>query len=258
MNRPAVAVPTRRTLRKNKAVNYVGESHLDLLMRLGLLPLMIPVVDGTLACLPQYRNVSGLLLVEGEDIEPGRYAAEPANRKYLEQTHPLKDEIEIRLLRYALRNRLPVLGICRGSQLMNVVCGGTLYGDVRKEMRSGLRHINPGPHYDDYRHPIMIVQGTPLHQWYGRRTISVNSYHHQGVRKLARRFRAMAHAEDGLIEAFYDPAADFTVGLQFHPERMLKEYAGNVHVWQAFASAVRKAQKATVLNPALSSKFLVR
>jgi gamma-glutamyl-gamma-aminobutyrate hydrolase PuuD len=251
MNRPVVAVPARRTLRKNKAINYVGEAHLELLMRLGLLPLMIPVVDGTLACLPQYRNVSGLLLVEGEDIEPSRYAAEPANRKYLEQTHPLKDEIEIRLLRYALRHRLPVLGICRGSQLMNVVCGGTLYGDVQKEKRSALRHINPGPHYDDYRHPVTIVPDTPLDRWYSRRTIAVNSYHHQGVRKLARRFRPMAHSEDGLVEGFYDPAADFAVGLQFHPERMLTEYAGNLRVWQAFARAVRKGQKASVFSPAL-------
>src|SRR6202011_220635 len=78
-------------------------------------------------------------------------------------------------------------------------------------------------------------------QWYRRRTLRVNSYHHQGIRRLASRFKPMAFAKDELIEGYYDPKADFLVGLQFHPERMLKEYAGNWRVWQAFGSAVHRA-----------------
>ena len=157
----------------------------------------MPVVDGALKCLPQYtENMCGLLLVEGEDMEPRRYEAEPANLRYLEKTDPVKDEIEIRLLRQALRLQIPILGICRGSQLLNVVCGGTLYGDVRKEKGSGLKHVDPRT-YDTYRHKISVVPGSLLERWYGRRELRVNSYHHQGIRRLAGRFRAMAHAEDG-------------------------------------------------------------
>jgi putative glutamine amidotransferase len=244
MPRPAVVVTTRRTVRKHKYIDYVGEYHLQLLIRLGMLPLIVPVVDGTLACLPQYRSeMRGLLLVEGEDIEPGRYEADEANFEHLEKTHPLKDEIEVRLLRDALRRKIPILGICRGSQMLNVVCGGTLYGDVQKEKNSDLKHINPGEHYDDYRHPVTIVPGTPLEKWYRLETIQVNSYHHQGVRRLASRFRPMAHADDGLVEAFYDPKAEFVVGLQFHPERMLKDYAGNLRVWKAFGAAVHRVAR---------------
>ena len=243
MSRPAVLVTTRRTVRKHRHIDYVGELHLQLLIQLGALPVMIPVVDGTLTCLPQYeKEMSGLLLVEGEDIDPSRFAAEPANFEYLEKTHDLKDEIEVRLLRRALRKKVPVMGICRGSQMLNVICGGTLFGDVQKEKESTLEHIQPGEHYDDYRHPVSIVPGTPLGEWYSEPTINVNSYHHQGVRRLAPRFRPMAHAPDGLIEAFYDPNAGFVVGLQFHPERMLKEYTGNMRVWEAFARAVRNTQ----------------
>jgi gamma-glutamyl-gamma-aminobutyrate hydrolase PuuD len=238
--RPVVVVVTRRTLRKNKYVNYVGAFHLELLLRLRLLPLMVPVVEGTVACLPQYQqDMRGLLLVEGEDVEPRRYQARKANFQYLEQTHALKDEIEVHLARQALRRKLPILGICRGAQLLNVVCGGTLYGDVQKEKKSSLKHIDAA-HYDTLRHPITVVPGTPLEKWYRRRALQVNSYHHQGVRRLAPRFRPMAHAEDGLIEAYYDPKAPFVVGLQFHPERMLQEYAGNWRVWQAFGSAVHQ------------------
>ena len=240
MKRPSVLVVTRRTVRKNKYIDYVGEFHLALLIRLGILPVMVPVVEGAPALLPDYMaTMKGLLLVEGEDIEPEHYKALPENFKHLEKTHPLKDEMEIGLIRRALRKRLPILGICRGSQLLNVVCGGTLYGDVQKEKKSRLKHINFA-HYDTYRHPISIVPGSPLQMWYRRKTLRVNSYHHQGIRDLARRFKPMAYAKDGLVEAYYDPSAGFVVGLQFHPERMLEETAGNWRIWEAFGSAVRR------------------
>jgi putative glutamine amidotransferase len=240
MKRPSVLVVTRRTVRKHKYIDYVGEFHLALLVRLGLLPVMVPVVEGASACLPAYMaDMKGLLLVEGEDVSPEHYRSRPENFKYLEKTHPLKDEMEIRLIRHALRQNLPILGICRGSQLLNVVCGGTLYGDIKKEKKSRLKHINFA-HYDAYRHSISIVPGSPLQKWYRRRLLPVNSYHHQGIRDLSPRFESMAYAEDGLVEAYYDPQAEFVVGLQFHPERMLEEAAGNWRVWKAFGSAVHR------------------
>jgi putative glutamine amidotransferase len=242
MKRPAVLVVTRRTIRKNRFIDYVAEAHLALLVRLKTLPVMVPVVEGSRACLPGYMaGMRGLLLVEGEDIEPKHFHATRENYKHLEKTHPLKDEIEIELIRYALRRHLPVLGICRGSQLLNVVCGGTLYGDVQKEKKSRLKHIDFA-HYDAYRHPISIVAGSPLQNWYGRKSLRVNSYHHQGIRDLAPRFQAMAYSKDELIEGYCDPNETFVVGLQFHPERMLEEPAGNWRIWKAFAAAVRRAR----------------
>lgn len=239
MNRPEVLVVANQTIRKDKLIDYVGEFHLDLLIQLGAHPVIVPVVEGTLPCLTQYmERMAGLLVVEGDDVDPKRFAARKANLQYIEKTFPLKDEIETRLLRSALRRKLPILGICRGSQLLNVVCGGTLYGDVQKEKGSHRPHIDH-EHYDTYRHPVSILPGTPLARWYRRKTLNVNSYHHQGVLKLAPRFQPMAHADDGLIEAFYDPEAAFVVGLQFHPERMLKEYAGNLKVWKAFTAAMQ-------------------
>jgi len=242
MKRPAVLVVTRRTIRKNKFIDYVAEAHLKLLVRLKILPVMVPVVEGARACLPGYlADMRGLLLVEGEDIQPKYFKATRENYDHLEKTHPLKDEIEIELIRYALRKNFPILGICRGSQLLNVVCGGTLYGDVQKEMKSRLKHINFA-HYDSYRHAISIVAGSPLQRWYGRKSLRVTSYHHQGIRELAPRFLPMAYAKDGLVEGYFDPKADFIVGLQFHPERMPEEPAGNWHIWKALGAAVRRAQ----------------
>lgn len=238
MKRPVVLITTRRTTRRIRYVDYVAALHLELLVRLRILPLIVPVVKGALSCLPEFtRCMHGLLIVEGEDIQPKRYRSRKENFQYLEKTDAIKDEIEIRLMRQALRRKLPILGICRGSQLLNVVCGGTLYGDVRKEKQSRLEHVDYA-HYDSYRHAINVIPGSPLAHFYGRRRMLVNSYHHQGIRDLARRFKPMAHSDDGLVEAYYDPKADFVVGLQFHPERMLKEHAGNMRVWDAFGAAV--------------------
>jgi gamma-glutamyl-gamma-aminobutyrate hydrolase PuuD len=242
MKRPSVVVVTRRTIRNHKYIDYVGEFHLALLVRLKTLPVMVPVVEGAEACVPDYlTDMQGLLLVEGEDIEPKRFKATRDNYKHIQKTHALKDEIEIKLIRHALRNKLPILGICRGSQLINVVCGGTLYGDVQKEKKSRLKHIN-FDHYDTYRHPISIDSKTPLREWYRRRTLPVNSYHHQGIRDLALRFKSMAVAEDGLVEAYYDPKEDFVVGLQFHPERLLEESAGNWRIWKDFGAAIHRVR----------------
>src|ERR1700686_478828 len=179
MKRPAVLVVTRRTVRKNKYIDYVGEYHLALLIRLKTLPVMVPVVEGSHTCLPDYlADMRGLLLVEGEDIEPKHFQADRENYKHLEKTHPLKDQIEIELIRYALRKKIPILGICRGSQLLNVICGGTLNGDVQKEKKSRLKHIN-FEHSDSYRHLISIAPKIPLRKWYRRSTLRVKSYHHQ-------------------------------------------------------------------------------
>ena len=120
---------------------------------------------------------------------------------------------------------------------MNVACDGTLYLDLEKELTNKLpeerrtRHIDYD-NYDEHRHVVRIVENSPLHSWFKdsldgeNMEILVNSYHHQGVKKLAQRFVPMAFASDGLMEGFYDPdtynpeEGKFIMGLQFHPERM--------------------------------------
>jgi putative glutamine amidotransferase len=249
---PRIVIVSRRHRRKALWVDYVGEAHLELLMGLGARPVIVPVAAHTPALLAGYaQEMDGLLLVEGEDIAPARYRAAPTTARLAEETHPLKDEIEFRLCRLALRQRLPVLGICRGAQILNVIGGGTLYADVKKEMPSRLVHringqingrINgraDGVRYHRHRHALTILPNTPLARWYGRAHIRVNSYHHQGIKQLAGRFRPMAYAGDGLLEGFYDPEAPFIIGVQFHPERMLNDYRGNRTLFRAFVAAAK-------------------
>ncbi len=242
MIHPAVVVVTRRTTRKNKYIDYVGEYHLELLIRMRIFPLMVPVVEGTPSLLPQYmRGMKGLLLVEGEDVEPKRYKPPAAALQYLEKTHPLKDEIEIRLIRHAMRNRhsdpgdLPRLPADQCRVRRHAV-RATCRRRRNPTSRTSITTITTptGTRYSSCLAPRWL-------RGMAKKRFAVNSYHHQGIRELAPRFRPMAHAKDGLIEAYYDPKADFLVGLQFHPERMLPEYPGNLRVWKAFGRAVHSA-----------------
>ena len=223
-------------------IDYVGEAHLKLLVRLRVLPLIVPVVEGTLASLPQFaRSMRGLLLVEGEDIDPKRYRVSRANLRYLEDPSAQgRDRFACCAWPCAEGS---ILGICRGSQNCSTWCGGTLHVDVQKEKESRLKHIDYA-HYDTYRHRIAIAPASPLAHWYRRQSMRVNSYHHQGILRLASRFKPMAHAEDGLVEAYYDPRAEFLVGTQFHPERMPEGSSGNARLWKAFSSAVKRRRKA--------------
>lgn len=276
---PRVLIVSRRSVRKNKFVDFVGEYHLDLIVSYGAVPVIVPRVSGVHMLLESFEPIHGVLLCEGEDIDPSLYEAETSNlsAEELEEIRKLhvsdtaidkeKDTIELRLAKLCLERNIPYLGICRGSQVLNVACGGTLYQDIGKELTKEVPEKGKVVHmdYDDYdghRHPVTILKNTPLHQWFrdsldegGRMEISVNSYHHQGVKRLAQRFVPMAFAPDGLIEGFYDPDAynpeegKFIMGLQFHPERMRRpdsdefDYPGCLSAYKEFTKAVVAYQK---------------
>ncbi|KAL3701059.1 hypothetical protein R1sor_019081 [Riccia sorocarpa] len=249
---PRVLVVSRRTVRKNKFVDFVGEYHLDLIVKYGAVPVIVPRVSGLHSLLDSFEPIHGVLLCEGEDIDPSLYESDlshltPEDIAKIKSSHVSdtqidkdKDSIELQLARRCLERNIPYLGICRGSQVLNVACGGSLYLDVETELSSKkgveIHHIDYN-NYDAHRHPVTVIEGTPLQEWFAdslRRSptgseLIVNSYHHQGVKRLAARFQPMAYAPDGLVEAFYDPAVSdpgegkFIMGLQFHPERMRHE-----------------------------------
>ncbi|KAM7270187.1 hypothetical protein ACFE04_029401 [Oxalis oulophora] len=273
---PRVLIVSRRTVRKNKFVDFVGEYHLDLIVNYGAVPVIVPRVSGVHMLLESFEPIHGVLLCEGEDIDPCYYEAEhsglsPEELEQIRIEHASdtaidkeKDTIELSLAKLCLERNIPYLGICRGSQVLNVACGGTLYQDVEKELskQNGrvVDHINYD-NYDGHRHVVKVIEETPLHKWFkdsleeDRMEILVNSYHHQGVKKLAQRFVPMAFAPDGLIEGFYDPdtynpeEGKFIMGLQFHPERMRKsdsedfDYPGCPSAYQEFVKAVIAYEK---------------
>jgi gamma-glutamyl-gamma-aminobutyrate hydrolase PuuD len=237
-----VLIVARRLARKNKLIDWVSEIHLSLLLQEDLFPVIVPLSSEVLEALPEYiERVSGLMLVEGGDIHPSFTGSEVPAEK-LNEVDLVKDKIEFALLDHVSTRKLPYLGFCRGNEVLNVSRGGTLHRDVYEDLGRKTLHLDPD-HYDQHRHGLNVIPGTPLFDWYGSDRLMVNSYHHQGIETLGKGLEPMAVADDGLVEAVFDPSFSFCVGLQFHPERMLEEYAGNRRVFEAFGQAVRAGNR---------------
>lgn len=161
----------------------------------------------------------GVLLTGGADVDPARYHAE---RHPTVEINPARDEFEFALARLALERNMPMLAICRGIQLLNVVAGGTLVQDIPSQRPGVLSHGIPHPP-DRIAHDVLVRPDTCLAALLapaldGDRHIAVNSRHHQAVDALAPGFVAAATAPDGIVEAIEKPDAAFCVGVQWHPE----------------------------------------
>jgi putative glutamine amidotransferase len=182
------------------------------LLTAGGLPLALPQLAGAIG--PALERIDALVLAPGRDIEPARYGQEP--HPLLAATEPQRDAFELELVHAALDRGLPILGICRGIQVLNVALGGTLHQDVRLDATSAEHPSDPGwarwreleasslagtvppPHP---RHPIAVTPGSLLARALGATDAEVNSFHHQAIDRLGRGLEAVARAPDGVIEA---------------------------------------------------------
>ena len=188
-------------------------TYADAFARAGNTPLVLPAETNRAVVARMLASVDVLLLCGGEDVDPSRYKTKPSPR--LGEVNLRRDDWEFLLLDEAVKRRLPVIGICRGCQLINVYFGGTLWQDLPSERPSDIAHRGKGACHD-----IQIVAGSRLARSLGVEGIQVNSSHHQAVKDLAPGFRAVAVAPDGVVEAIESDVLPI-VAVQFHPERLV-------------------------------------
>jgi putative glutamine amidotransferase len=200
MNKPLIGITTDLDGEYVRLKHYYCRA----ITAAGGLPVLIPPVGKSL---PYARKIDGLLISGGADLNPHYYGEEMTSsiRPVSEQ----RSDFEISLLKKAMRLRKPVLGICYGMQLINVVFGGTLYQDIDSGAKVAISHKKG-------YHMIVITENRLLKE--GR--FSVNSTHHQAIKKLGRRLSAFAYSMDRLIEGFYREDYPFLIGVQWHPERL--------------------------------------
>ena len=199
-----------------KTLSYVENDMARYLARKGILPVMIPDVEEEI----QHHildEMDGIVLQGGSDIAPQTYGEEPIG---LWKGDPYRDFYEMDILDYAMENEKPVLGICRGFQLMNVYFGGTLFQDTTTQ-KTEVKEHRSAEQYDSVKHEIFFEKGKVLDRIYANeKHPHVNSVHHQSVKQLGKNLEIYATSDDGLIEAFgYTKAPEGKVmGVQWHPE----------------------------------------
>nr|WP_314488940.1 gamma-glutamyl-gamma-aminobutyrate hydrolase family protein [uncultured Pseudomonas sp.] len=226
----------------------------EILVRLGCVPIAVPVdlEQGGLTRLLAVAD--GLLLTSGQDIAPERYGevckvnytaeaqgvGTPFNRPLILKPDSQRDELELLLYHHARSAKLPILGICRGMQVINVGEGGTLYQELPP---SHIMH-QLGEDGWVHHHPIKVVQKSLLAQLTQGTAVVMSSVHHQGIKSLAPSLIATAHASDGVIEAVELGKRDhFVLGIQGHAEQSIQNFPFLSGIWSEFANAMHRRKQ---------------
>jgi putative glutamine amidotransferase len=187
----------------------------------GGVPVVLPPVVEPRAAAALLDGMDGLLLSGGSDLDPGYYGEEPVPE--LGVTIPERDAFEMNLLKHALRRKIPIFGICRGMQILNVALGGTLYQDLPSQMDHMvlLGHRQETPKWEP-THEVEVDGGSKVAGIMGTDELKVNSYHHQAIKDLASDLVAVACSPDGVIEAVEssDLSKRWIIGVQWHAEAM--------------------------------------
>lgn len=205
-----------RTVFGPKSLSYMENDMVRWIGKKGVLPVLLPDLEGELLK-DIIDQMDGIILQGGSDIAPAQYGEDPIGKW---RGDVYRDQYELKILDYAIRKEKPILGICRGFQLMNVYFGGSLYQDIPSQKPGAGAHRS-AELYDTINHPINFVPGTLLGDLYGHvANPKVNTVHHQAVKQLGQDLEVYAHSDDGFIEAFgYTKAAPGKVmGVQWHPE----------------------------------------
>ena len=210
----------------------------------GAAPVLIPLLDDLEALRAIYERMDGLLIPGGVDLDPRAFGETPHER--LGRTDPARDRVELQLVRWAIDDQKPVLGLCRGLQVINVALGGTLYQDLEAQYPNALKHDyfpNYGFERDYLAHTVTLTPGSRLHHALDAGSISVNSMHHQGIKVLGRSLAPAATAPDGLIEAVEACDDSFLVGVQWHPEVFESTEPNTEHLFSDFITASRRSSR---------------
>lgn len=202
----------------------------------GGIPVYLPPTESESNLADLYDALDAILLPGGPDVDPVFYGQPHSTQ--LGPVYPKLDRFEITLIRRAMADDKPILAICRGQQILNVALGGTLYQDLPSDHGKALDHsLSLKIGWSHLAHAIEIEKASALARIVGKKSIRVNSLHHQAIKELGLGLQASAHSKDGVIEAVEMPSKRFVVGIQCHPEELFTGNPWAKHLFEAFIAA---------------------
>lgn len=215
----------------------VVQDYIKAIIKAGAVPLVLPTAAPANIIHQHLAIIDGLILSGGNDIQAHLFGEEP--HRLTDECCPERDHYEITLAQLAAKQRKPILGICRGLQLLNVAFGGTLYQDLSLFSPNVHQHTQKAPTYAA-SHSVDIIKGTMLHQVFGCDTVQTNSFHHQGIKALADGFVVNAKSKDGVIEGIEKMDESYMLGVQWHPEFMVEHHPSMLDLFHHFVKATHR------------------
>ena len=235
--RPLIGVPSQADYREGSGRPIYGNNrtYIHAVEHAGGVPVLIPMLNDVSLLEALLVRLDGLLFSGGVDINPCFYHEE-AHPHLGEVDHKL-DELEMFLVQWALRERMPILGVCRGMQLLNVALGGSLYQDLNTQYPEGMEHCRRELPRNTLIHSIHIEEGSQMEKVLGTNEIWINSLHHQAVKDLGQGVHISGRAEDGVAELLEVAGYSFVMAIQGHPEELYTSETACEKLFVAFVEA---------------------
>jgi len=235
--RPVIGLTV--TLKNNNQT--LGNDYVRAVINAGGVPYLIPTISDDKVLDQIVSQLDGMLFTGGPDVNPARYGAEP--HPQLGEVNEARDTFELKLFQKVYAKKLPIYGICRGMQVINVALGGTLYQDIPSDFpTSELNHKMTGKEAPEIAHSIDVLPNTKSAEVLGSGTLQVNSRHHQCVEKVGKGIRITAYAPDGVVEMMECYPERAILCTQFHPEIHAVRF-GNKNMSRFFDSLISEAKK---------------
>ncbi len=239
--RPRIGITSWHQMWGEQRWQSLPEDYTRAIAFAGGLPLILPILrrDEGLILIEEFLDgVDGLLFTGGEDIHPAFYGEPILDRcGTIDQE---RDHFEMELAKAALARHVPILGICRGMQLLNIALGGSLYQDLHYCPGAAVYHCAPKEKRYALMHKVTLFPGSRLATIFGTSTFAVTSTHHQLVKDVARGLKVTAVAEDGVVEGVEAEAYPFLLAVQWHPERMIREHEEQLGPFRALVQAASR------------------
>jgi putative glutamine amidotransferase len=216
--------------------DWLRRDYYEAITMAGGVPVMLPNVENIADIEPLFEILDGLMITGGGDLNPSFYGQQPHPR--LGETTSARDNLELAIFKYMFERQKPILGICRGHQVINVALGGTLHQDLSCLHHGTLKHTD-GDQTGMVFHAVNLNSESLLCKIVGAVSIETNSSHHQVVDKLGQGLTAVGFAPDGVLEAYEHSGYGFLIGVQWHPERITEREHSN----RLFRQFVEKARK---------------
>lgn len=234
MRKPLIGLTPQYDYDRNRV--WIGPNYLNAIRSAGGVPLLLPLQAEKEELTAAAGVCDGILFTGGPDIDPFRFGEETIRQCGV--VVPERDKMEESLFDIVLPSGKPILGICRGIQVLNVFLGGTLYQDITAQFPSDLSIAHSQQSGNSVlTHSVLVKEGTLLSQSLTKDYIKVNSFHHQAVKDVAPSLKVAGVSADSLIEAVYLPGHPFFLGVQWHPEHLFDTNEDALRIFQAFVTA---------------------
>lgn len=233
--RPVIGITTFHEIEAQKSVSLASYHYVSAIKKVGAVPLLIPISENIEDTNDYLNIIDGIIFSGGEGISPMKFGENPLQR--ISNISDVRDNFELALFKEAYKRDMPILGVCRGAQLINVALGGNLYQDIFTQKPNCHGHMPSKIQVYNLFHEIDIEKNSKLFDIFKTRHLEVNSFHHQAIKDLGEDLKVIAIAKDGVIEGIESLSRKFLIGVQWHPEDLTLKHDKFLKLFEALIAS---------------------